>query len=352
MSYVLYNAAHANTSIRSKDDKAWIRILGFFESKEAALDHASKINQRQKQEIRIAPVRSFRMIMRDKVTESLRDKETLKHSYLLSTHSKLRNYAIKKTQENAELRKMGSTSFDFQSVPPPLLPQITSKQSVSASEDLIPLLKDDEIRMQRFAAISIIPDYEVLALQSKQNEADILRAKQEYTRRKNELISKKVMEGFVLPSSEELSKSFIESFPPPPTDPTNTNFSTWLQMKNEAMETELFSRMNLEKPSVPLSTQETNLKEEPAVMFLTFSEREEEMEKTIQKIVDTDTSMKHYDIACVAMYEWLCIESLQNQSVRVKYRDSQLSKLHEARVAHSEEASTLLQNGTAKVIEI
>ena len=67
---------------------------------------------------------------------------------------------------------------------------------------------------------------------------------------------------------------------------------------------------------------------------------------------DTDMSMKHYDIACVAMYEWLCIESLQNQSVRVKYRDSQLSKLHEARVAHSEEASTLLQNGTAKVIEI
>jgi hypothetical protein len=351
MSYVLYNAAHANTSIRSKDDKAWIRILGFFESKEAALDHASKINQRQKQEIRIAPVRSFRMIMRDKVNESLREKETLKHSYLLSTHVKLRNHAIKKTQENAELRKMGSTSFDFETVPPPL-PQNTSKQSASLSEVLIPLGNDDEIRMQRFAAISIIPDYEVLALQSKQNEADIARAKQEYTRRKNELISQKVMKGFVLPSSEELSKSFIESFPPPPTDPTNTNFSTWLQMKNEAMETELFSRMNLEKPSVPLSTQETNLKEEPAVMFLTFSEREEEMEKTIQKIVDTDMSMKHYDIACVAMYEWLCIEAFQHESVRVKYRDSQLSKLHEARVAHSEEASTLLQNGTAKVIEI
>jgi len=85
-------------------------------------------------------------------------------------------------------------------------------------------------------------------------------------------------------------------------------------------------------------------------MFLDFADREDEMETKIQKIVDTDVSMKHYDIACVSMYEWLCLETLSQ--TKVKYRDPQLNNLHKARLAHSEEALSLIEAGTAKVIEL
>jgi hypothetical protein len=377
MSYVLYNAAHKNTSIRSQDGKAWIRILGFFDSKDAALEHASKLNFKQKQEIRIAKTHSFRMIMQDKISESLREKETAKHSYLTSTHIKLRNHAITKTQENADLRKMGLTSLPLDSNVNTET-KVTSKIQVPTeprtqykTENLLPLTRDDEIRMQRFAAISVLPDYEVLAEKSRLHESLLTSARQEYTKRKNQIISKKVKEGFVLPTHDELAKKFVESFPPPfpydcygrteSSDTLNlndTNISTWLQMKNEAIETELFTRLGIEKPDFPEIEHKDDayfkISEEPAVMFLTFSEREDEMEKAVQKIVDTDMSMKHYDIACVAMYEWLSIETLQLQKeqIRVKYRDSHLAKLHDARLAQSEEASTLLQSGSAKVIEI
>ena len=398
MAFVLYNAAHANSAIKSQDGKAWIRILGFFESRQAAFQHATLLNDPKthtvKQEIRVAPLRTFRMILRDKMTAEnlidMREKETQKHKFLLSTHEKMRSNAIKQTQENADLRKMGGVSSsadasnddetttnmnstqmqcDTTNNTTTTTPKINNSQS---EMELPSITRDEELRMQRFAAISIIPDYEVLGMKARRYAAESSRAQREYIKKKNFLIADKVKEGFLLPSFNDLVAPFLESNPPPPhynihgkklndvltendiQDP-NTEVSMWLQMRNAAIEDELFKAMKLEKPqmeNMDITTNNTNENEEPAVMFLGVADREDEMEAAIQKIVDTDTSMKHYDIACVAMYEWLSLESFtQDTTMRRKYRDSNLNKLHEARLAHKEEAATLEKEG-ASVINV
>jgi hypothetical protein len=393
MSFVLYNAAHSNTSIRSQDGKAWIRILGFFDSRDEAFKHASKINEGMKQEIRLAPIHNFRMLLRDGFTPKnlldLREKETQKHTFLLDTHAKVRSHAIKQTQENADLRKMaGNTSFlQTQSNLEKSEEKEKQEQEQDNQEqkhifknkiktDLPPISRNDEIRMQRFAAISIIPDYEVLGIKARRMALKKAQAQKEYTKKKNELISEKVKQGFSIPSSSKLTASFLQKYPPPPhynvlgdrlttvTEDSNqikepdSEISTWMKMRNDAIEDALFKEMNIEKPTLD-EVQDQDVQgeeEEPAVMFLGVSDREDEMETMIQKIVDTDTSMKHYDIACVAMYEWLSVSSVSsynnNNEMRRKYRDPQLNKLHDARLAHSEEAATLVKEGSANVIDI
>jgi hypothetical protein len=72
-------SSHASTKIVSCDGDAWIRVLGFFKTRESAMSHAKKLNEYDTQEIRIAPVGEFRMMMR-----SLdRDRETIKQQTLL-----------------------------------------------------------------------------------------------------------------------------------------------------------------------------------------------------------------------------------------------------------------------------
>jgi len=391
MSFVLYNAAHSNTSIRSQDGNAWIRILGFFDSRDEAFKHAAKINEGMKQEIRLAPIHNFRMLLRDgfnpKNLLDLREKETQKHKFLLDTHSKVRSHAIKQTQENADLRKMaGTTSFNYYAEKeeeeeeeedkedPEKQPEVEEKNKIKS--DLPPISRNDEIRMQRFAAISIIPDYEILGIKARRIALKKAQAQKEYTKKKNELISEKVKQGFSIPSLSKLTASFLQKYPPPPhydelgnklTTVTeeesnqikepDSEISTWVKMRNDAIEDALFKEMNIEKPTLD-EVQEQDVKgeeQEPAVMFLGVTDREDEMETIIQKIVDTDVSKKHYDIACVAMYEWLSISSLSlnnNKELRRKYRDPQLNKLHEARLAHSEEAATLVKEGSANVIDV
>ena len=241
--------------------------------------------------------------------------------------------------------------------------------SVSVSKDTqnVPAVsRDNEIRMQRFAAISVIPDYEILGIRARRKATNTLKLQREYTIKKNEIISKKLKEGFVLPSFNDLVKSFLAANPPPPhydiqgkrldndDNEPNSEVSQWMKMRNDAIEVALFEAMGVEKPALGEAIEENGKggegEEEPAVMFLDFADREDEMEAKIQKIVDTDVSMKHYDIACVSMYEWLCLETLSQTPV--KYRDPQLNNLHKARLAHSEEASSLIEAGAAKVIEL
>jgi hypothetical protein len=389
MSFVLYNAAHKNTSIRSHDGKAWIRILGFFDSRDDAFKHAAKINEGMKQEIRLAPIHNFRMLLRDGFTPKnlidLREKETEKHAFLLETHVKVRSHAIKQTQENADLRKMaGTTSFHHytekeggeEEEGEEDKKQLEVEERNKIKSDLPSISRNDEIRMQRFAAITIIPDYEVLGIKARRIALRKAQAQKEYTKKKNELISEKVKQGFSIPSSSKLTASFLQKYPPPPhhdevgnrttrsvfdnNEPQepDSEISTWMKMRNDAIEDALFKEMNIEKPKVVedfVEEGQEGEEEEPAVMFLGVSDREDEMETIIQKIVDTDMSIKHYDIACVAMYEWLSVSSLSlnnNKELRRKYRDPQLNKLHDARLAHSEEAATLVKEGSANVIDI
>jgi hypothetical protein len=297
----------------------------------------------------------------------------------------VRSHAIKQTQENADLRKMaGTTSFHHytekeggeEEEGEEDKKQLEVEERNKIKSDLPSISRNDEIRMQRFAAITIIPDYEVLGIKARRIALRKAQAQKEYTKKKNELISEKVKQGFSIPSSSKLTASFLQKYPPPPhhdevgnrttrsvfdnNEPQepDSEISTWMKMRNDAIEDALFKEMNIEKPKVVedfVEEGQEGEEEEPAVMFLGVSDREDEMETIIQKIVDTDMSIKHYDIACVAMYEWLSVSSLSlnnNKELRRKYRDPQLNKLHDARLAHSEEAATLVKEGSANVIDI
>jgi hypothetical protein len=372
--WVLYNAAHCNSSIRSHDGEAWIRILGFFDTKELALDHSRSLTKNTKMEIRIAPEHCFRMILKNMCFENLlelRESEAKKYSFLITTHKKLREHSISQTYKNAETRTMGFESKELF-----LNNTIKSKEindlnlsaegdgdddehssarfTLSNAYDCPSILKDNEIRMQKFAALSVIPDYQAILQRSNLT-------KKLYTEQKNKIIRDKIAEGFHLPSLEELSKNFLEQNPPPSEIEGSSEeqeimihkLNNWKIFRDCAVEDELFARMNAEKPNIQAIEEKSSKlvkSDEPAVMFLGVSDREEEMESKIQKMVDTDVTLKHYDIACVAMYEWLSVKNM-SETKRVKYRDANLTKMHEARQSHSEESSLLQQKGV-RVIEV
>lgn len=373
--WVLYNAAHCSSSIRSHDGEAWIRILGFFDTKELALDHSRSLTKNTKMEIRIAPEHCFRMILKNMCFENLlelRESEAKKYSFLITTHKKLREHSISQTYKNAETRTMGFESKELF-----LNNTIKSKEindlnlsaegdgdddehssarfTLSNAYDCPSILKDNEIRMQKFAALSVIPDYQATLQRSNLT-------KKLYTEQKNKIIRDKIAEGFYLPSLEELSKNFLAQNPPPSEiegmseeqqEIMTHKLNNWKIFRDCAVEDELFARMNAEKPNIQAIEEESSKlvkSDEPAVMFLGVSDREEEMESKIQKMVDTDVTLKHYDIACVAMYEWLSVKNM-SETKKVKYRDANLTKMHEARQSHSEESSFLQQKG-ARVIEV
>ena len=391
--FVLYNAAHARSSIRSPDNKAWIRVLGFFDTKDAALEHSKMLNSHdvlEPTEIRIAPLKSFRIMLREKMTAKnlveLRERETKKHEFLISTHLKMRSNAMKQTRENAESRTMGETSsLDTlsQIETEPLKVNFSFKNDYDYNntnkKNVSSVLRDQEIRMQRFAAISIIPDYEVLSKRARDVLAVEADAKRDYINKKNEAFNNATAtnSSFVMPTTRELIGAFVEQTPPPSgfnvwgqslsTDgdiwvpapnstlsiTSNSEVKAWMKMRDVASEDSFFRILNIEKPVMKetcLEFTDPDDQEEPAVMFLGSAEREDQLEAVIQKIVDTDSSMKHYDIACVAMYEWLSIEEFSNPKLRRKYRDPQLAQLHDARTAHATEAALLAESGGAKNI--
>jgi hypothetical protein len=90
--WVLYNVAHGNSKIKSYNGKAWIRVLGFFHSKNKAMEHASCVSKSIQGglEIRICPIEQFRIILNKKFTmddmDEIKTREEKKLNFLLKYH--------------------------------------------------------------------------------------------------------------------------------------------------------------------------------------------------------------------------------------------------------------------------
>lgn len=153
--WVLYNVAHKNCRIKSPDEEAWLRVLGFFSSKEVALNHAKQF----KEEVRISECNQFKMLTQCPNAEI----EIKKHDILLKVHDEVRKQAFEDTRKNAEQRKMGSVVY-----------KLMDRLNFTREKYGLPLIENKqffindtctiEVRMQKFCAIALLPDYENMAI--------------------------------------------------------------------------------------------------------------------------------------------------------------------------------------------
>jgi hypothetical protein len=377
MNWVLYNCAHQNSTIKSSDGEAWIRVLGFFVAKHEAMGHAKRLNfLDQGLEIRIAPVGEFRVMLRDKCLPSNRSREVAKHTFLIEAHANNRKTAFEETLTNALERRMGDLNFtpneravahaeEFNIRPetPPKTPEnIPNVKSINA---------DNVIRMQRFAAIAIIPDYEHISnAQSSLMQWETSRDS-EYTRLKNQVVSENLKDR-AIPSLKDLTSQWVERYPPPKSlncfgqmsddiwtrndlsVSTDTEFVSW--QKNLHLEADrcLWAFLGIEKPDRPLILKDWIKQHpipshfagsEPAVAFLHCSDTETEMKEWISL-----SKLKDVDIACVAMYEWIKLNQAWSEKVSKLYREPMISHIHSNKALQTAEAARI--EGSVKEIVV
>jgi hypothetical protein len=352
MKFVLYNAAHEHTRIQSCDKDAWIRILGFFNTRESAIKHANKLSEFEPQEIRIAPVAEFRLIMKQ---ATARAAEEEKHRRLLETHANNRVKAFADTRKNADNRIMGDLKFS----PRDRIEahSVQSHKVVTGGLKKIP--SDYEQRMQKFAAIAVVPDYEhESVLEHRVKIWEKLNASSE-SKLRNEVLHKN-LNGRTLPSTKEILEEWVgKNLPPqgynvygqlsddlwsknssPVSDDPAVQF--WVNSFMKEYDTLLWKWLDAEKPKYTYTPFSDIHGAEPAVAFLHTSNTEEEMDKWIK-----ESSLTTYDIACVTMYEWIKVDDIR--VVEKKYREPMLDMIHNNVRAQAIEASKLIDS---KVIEI
>ena len=314
--FVLYNLAHKETTIKSPDGEAWVRIIGFFPTKLSALHYAKKFKG---QEVRISPTNEFRMLMLKTPSESTMLEEMRKHSSLLHVHDKLRSQAFEETARNAAERKMGALVYNVRDTA-----QLLKEEYGLFEQKTYLILENDlehELKMQKFCAISIIPDYERVAETEKLLREWEEKSEAEFIRVRNDLIKT------ALPTYEA-----------------------------KLLDKDLWKSVGLEEPTKSKNMQafiESNpfpevLKNaEPAIKFLFAGETEEEVQKWILENSKLANN-KNYDIACVAMYALLRVADFWDERVKRSYREPELAKLHENKLLNKLEAEQL----SGKVKEI
>ena len=277
--FVLYNCAHLNASIKSSGD-AWIRILGFFQSKTEAFSYTKILTTYDTGlEVRIAPINEFRMILSSKYNDKpneldmiTRERESEKLNKLLELHLQSRTDAFAETSNNAKERIMGELKFKATEKIEEYKIQLTENQIVNKenliSQTLIfdcvkPISNNFIIRMQRFAAISVIPDY----IHNEKIEQNLLKWESEMNH-----------------YNKDTLKEFIEINPLPST-----------------------------------------LGAEPAISFLKYGDTEEEISIWIKN----ECRIKDSDIACVSMYEWINLKNIWSDKIKRIFREPLVQKLHE-----------------------
>jgi hypothetical protein len=274
--FVLYNCAHGNSSIKSDGD-AWIRILGFFQTKQEALLYTKTIIANDNGlEIRITPSNEFRMMLSRKYNDTIetidmdtRNYEATKLDSLLSKHKESRKYAFEDTANNAKEHQVGQVKFnpidkinEYQLLHQELVLTLTKELSFSTNISVKPIPPNLTLRMQRFAAIAVIPDYIFYS---------------------------------------DLNQKLI----------------TWENSK----ETTNIEDLKEWYHNNPLPSPKGA---EPAVSFLMYADTEEELNTWIK----TKCQIKDIDIACVTMYEWIKVNHLWSDNIKRYYRESLLETLH------------------------
>lgn len=386
--WFLYNCAHQHSSIKSSDGSAWIRILGSFCSKELALEHAKKLASIDAGiEIRISPQNEFRVLLRSRYLDTpekldmiTRERETQKHAFLLDAHSLKRKLAFEETAKNAETRQMGELKYAPEERAKEYKEEFKVIERIEAN--IVPkapnvksIPKDYELRMQRFAAIALIPDYEhsgvndhLLGEWEKDRDTEFSKI------RNKALLSN--LKG-PMPTNYDLLKEWIVKNPPPlhtnifgqplkdsdiwirneNTTSSDSEVQAWMHTMAIEKEKKLWEMCGAEKPDRsqslkkwfeenPLPTIHESVGAEPAVSFLKTANSEDELKKWLEQ----DCKIRNEDVACIAMYEWIKVNNAWNEKVTKIYREPLVTKLYAKKEFQHAEASKI--EGLVKEIEI
>lgn len=433
MKWVIFNLAHKYSSIKSSDGEAWIRILGFFENKEKAIGHAKNLSSKVAggMETRLAPISEFRVLLNKLYTDAqgnpdlkIRQEEINKHAFLMQRHAEKRSFAFEEAAKNASNKTAGPVIFKAKEylndsssdLNEPSLKEIIfkkdedSNRASSGSSKLssplpvkenvgIPSIsKDDEIRMQKFAAIAVIPDYQHEEELFSMLRNWISKRDQEYVNVKNSLVREKVGDknSAKFPSMKNLFSGGIPKCGNPPrgwnvhgqrilvndhqehqqniwdiisnhdcngtSDPSGPSVGEYMEWKNKFSQeydenvwkwlgydtppdihsSEIMKSWIIKNP-LPFTSMNGS---EPAVAFLHAAETEDELKQWI----NTKLTIKDTDVACVTMYEWLKVENAFNNKVHKNYREPLLDKLHRNKDSQGREAELI--KGAVKEIEI
>ena len=268
-----------DSSIRSSDGSAWIRVLGSFPKKKLAIQHAKLVCAADPGlEIRVAPEGEFRVLLRSRYMDTMgsldmktREKETLKHAFLLERHALARSAAFSETAANAKNRQMGKLKFSpeerarahqeeflealagtvnarnslseenfaaeakilepaafpggVKSIGKPLeLQSVAFKAEILEPESALlaaaapggvkSIGKPLELRMQKYAALAFIPDYEhELHTENLMNQWERKRDEEFAKIRNSALLAN--LKGGPLPSMRDLLEDFVKKNPPP-----------------------------------------------------------------------------------------------------------------------------------------
>jgi len=385
--WFLYNLAHKNSSIKSSDGQAWIRVLGFFPSKNRALEHAKKISAFDKGlEIRICPSEEFRVMLRDRYHDKpgeldmiTRERETSKHEFLSALHIHKRKEAFRETAANAESRQMGKLDYRVEDRIEVIQPQKVDiaaaasepKPELSAKPEVGRIPESLELRMQKFAALAFIPDYEHEEISKNALDSWENKCEENYIKNRNTLLINALKEK-KMPSSRSLMEHWVSVNPPP--KGTNvygqkllnsciwerggekvqdTEVEAWMATFKIEQERVIWHECGIKKPerteAIKTWLAENPLPEidsaEPCVSFLFVANTEDEVKAWIDKC-----SIKQHDVGCVSMYEWIKISNVWGEKIKRTFREPLVSKLYEKREFQSAEAKRL--EGLVKEIEI
>ena len=383
--FVLYNAAHQNSRIKSFDGNAWIRVLGFFMTKDAAMSKAKAISSSIEGglEIRIAPTEEFRLILNKNysVASQSEDKERRKHNFLIQFYKEYKEKNKLEVEENAAKKQIGNIVFSpnerreyYNSISESsslvkdeteikdLIPEVFEKEKINSSMDLKiqTYPKDFQIRCQNFFAMAIIPDYEALMMDSQDLDVWKINYDHHHMMLKNNALRVmleyhseiKVPKAptFIPEKNEQYSELFIKKF----TEDLKEKWEkeVW-ELCGESYD-DMMQRIDLNMKEyiknnpVPVKTE----KEEPAVAFLTVGDTSEEVSNYILKHKD-EPMFRDYDVACICMYEWIRVSSINHPSIKKQYREEILSNIFKNRDENLNAMHALKkENPSMKVVEI
>jgi hypothetical protein len=149
---VLLNLAHQNR--HPKSERAAFRILGVFGSTCEAQAHALTLGCEVS--IHLINLKTWTPIMIDENSP-----EALKHLSDLGERHRLRLQAHEdEFENNVSTRQTGATTSTSTDFPDPSEGHLTREDDqFQCKEQVAPLPRDAELRLQRFAIISTIPDY-------------------------------------------------------------------------------------------------------------------------------------------------------------------------------------------------
>ena len=387
---VLYNLAHKESSIKSVDGEAWIRILGFFNTKQEALAHTQSLSKLDEGiEVRLAPAGEFRVMLRSKYNDSkealdmeTRNREAKKHSFLLDAHKLSRESAFKEVAKNAQERQMGELKFSESDRISSHAEEFGSKDSSMNFQQNTPnsseipavkkISKDLEMRMQRFVAIALIPDYEHTEYLDAQLSCWESKRDAAYYDKRNKIISSHLGTKSI-PSFRELSEKWVTDHPPPKTHNVwghrsedlwiknsdnkvsdDSEVRAWLKTFHVAREEALWSWMGESKPDRAESLKDwfnentlpNDAGAEPAIAFLKAFETENEVKEWIQD----KCPLKDVDVACVSMYEWIRLRNAWSDNVLRTFRNPMVKKLYEKKDYQKAEALKLEGSGAKEIV--